>query len=206
MKRTPDTKTRILDAAERLFAARGYAATSLRHVIAEAQVNLAAVHYHFGSKEELLSAVVRRKIGPVNDERLRMLDAAERRARPRLDDVLRAFFEPAFRALADDPEIAHLMGRLYGAGDLLPKLMGRNFGVTIGRFRQTLARALPRLAADELAWRVHFAIGAMAHTLRVSPAALGAGPHRDPPTACAHLVRFVGAALRAPSLKREKSK
>jgi hypothetical protein len=102
--------------------------------------------------------------------------------------------------------MARLMGRLHGEGDLLPRLIGRTFGVMIGRFRRALARALPRLAGDELAWRVHFAIGAMAHTLRISPAALGSGPHHDPQTACAQLVRFASAALRAPSLKREKSK
>ena len=69
-----DTKEKILDTAERLIGEQGYAATSLRQIIAEAGVNLAAVHYHFGSKEDLLDAVVVRKAGPVNEARLARLD------------------------------------------------------------------------------------------------------------------------------------
>jgi len=65
-----DTKEKILDTAERLIGEQGYSATSLRHIIAQARVNLAAVHYHFGSKEDLLDAVVARKATPVNDARL----------------------------------------------------------------------------------------------------------------------------------------
>src|SRR5690242_20430093 len=74
-RRMVDTKHKILESAERLIAEQGYNATSLRQVIGEAGVNLAAVHYHFGSKEELLDALVMRKAGPVNVKRLALLDA-----------------------------------------------------------------------------------------------------------------------------------
>jgi AcrR family transcriptional regulator len=63
----PRTKERILDTAERLFAERGYSATSLRAIIAEADVNLASVHYHFDSKEALLEAVFLRRALPANE-------------------------------------------------------------------------------------------------------------------------------------------
>jgi AcrR family transcriptional regulator len=69
-----DTKTKLLDAAERLIGEHGYAATSLRQIISEAHANLASVHYHFGSKDELLDAVVMRRAAPVNDQRLALLD------------------------------------------------------------------------------------------------------------------------------------
>ena len=72
-----DTKDRILDAAERLFADKGYSATSLRDITQEAEVNLAAVNYHFGSKEALLTALLERRLDPVNRKRLELLDAAE---------------------------------------------------------------------------------------------------------------------------------
>src|SRR5215813_8628147 len=72
-----DTKQKILDTAERLFGEHGYAATPLRQVIVEAEVNVAAVHYHFGSKEDLLDAVVTRKAGPLTQARLERLERAE---------------------------------------------------------------------------------------------------------------------------------
>src|ERR1700730_14909847 len=77
---TSTTKDRILDAAERLLAKRQFDATSLRAITAEADVNLAAVNYHFQSKDALIRAVIKRRIGPVNVKRLAMLDAIEQAA------------------------------------------------------------------------------------------------------------------------------
>ena len=76
-----DTKTRILDAAENLFAARGYHNTSLREITKEAGVNLAAVNYHFGSKEALLRAVIKRRLVPLNQVRTRRLHEVREKAR-----------------------------------------------------------------------------------------------------------------------------
>ena len=70
----PDTKQRILDVAERLFATRGFHATSLRAITRAAEVNLAAVNYHFGSKDALLEAVMLRRLGPLNEIRQARLD------------------------------------------------------------------------------------------------------------------------------------
>src|SRR5215472_3794191 len=72
-----NTKTKILNTAERLFAHHGVEATSLRAITAEAGVNLAAVNYHFQSKEALLHAVIARRLDPINQRRLAMLDACE---------------------------------------------------------------------------------------------------------------------------------
>ena len=74
------TKERILDTAERLFSEHGYSATSLRSIIAGAGVNLAAVHYHFHSKEALLEAVILRRSVPANLERLALLDRFQKEA------------------------------------------------------------------------------------------------------------------------------
>ena len=76
------TKDRILDAAESLFMEHGFEATSLRSITAAADVNLAAVNYHFGSKEELFQAVLTRRLDPMNQERLDLLTALEREAAP----------------------------------------------------------------------------------------------------------------------------
>src|SRR5580658_4365705 len=91
-----DTKGKILDTAERLFAEQGYGAVSLRQIIADAEVNLAAIHYHFGSKQELLDQVIMRKAGPVNLERLERLDRLETKpgAPPTVEQVLEAFLMP----------------------------------------------------------------------------------------------------------------
>src|SRR5215469_4852174 len=108
-----DTKQKILDAAERLIADQGYAATSLRHIIAEAGVNLAAVHYHFGSKEDLLDQLILDKASPVNAERLRLLERfeAESAGRPvPVDRVLAAFFDPMIESGSRSPQFVKLMG------------------------------------------------------------------------------------------------
>ena len=99
-----DTRERLLDAAEKLFAETGIGATSLRAVTAEAEANLASVHYHFGSKESLLLEVFGRRIKPVNRERLERLDKATTESPEDLDAVIRAFVAPAMLVLAN-PEI-----------------------------------------------------------------------------------------------------
>src|SRR3984957_3058267 len=99
-----ETRDKILDTAERLFGEYGYAATSLRQIIAEAGVNLAAIHYHFGSKEDLLDRVIFRKASPVNEERLATLDRLEAAAQAGpvpLEEILRAFLGPPFRRMDD---------------------------------------------------------------------------------------------------------
>src|SRR5260221_12505051 len=78
-----DTKTRILDAAESLFMEHGFEATSLRSLTTAASVNLAAVNYHFGTKEELFQAVLTRPLDPENQERTRLLQKVEPDARER---------------------------------------------------------------------------------------------------------------------------
>jgi AcrR family transcriptional regulator len=101
-----NTKERILDTAERLFAEHGYAATSLRSIIAEAGVNLAAVHYHFHSKEALLEAVILRRSKPANAERLALLGEFEKQAGEKpvpLESVIEAFVAPTFR-MSRDPQ------------------------------------------------------------------------------------------------------
>src|SRR5258708_24271131 len=93
-ERDDDTATRIIDAAERLFIRDGIDATSLRAVTREAGVNVAAIHYYFGSRDELLRAVLDRIVTPVNERRLVLLDQglAANRGRPlAVEELLRIF-------------------------------------------------------------------------------------------------------------------
>src|ERR1700724_3073889 len=87
-----DTKTRILNSAEKLFGKNGFDATSLRDITAEAQVNLAAVNYHFQSKDSLIDAIIERRILPINQRRLEMLDAAGHP--PSVEQVVESFLSP----------------------------------------------------------------------------------------------------------------
>src|SRR5258706_565485 len=98
------TKDRILDSAERLFAEHGFDGVSLRSIIAEAGVNLAAVHYHFHSKEALMDAVIGRRVGPLNQERLALLDKVEVEAGDEpapLERILEALLIPTVRLVRD---------------------------------------------------------------------------------------------------------
>src|SRR5258706_5167560 len=101
-----DTKTRILDAAEQLFMEHGFEATSMRQLTSAAGVNLAAVNYHFGSKEELFQAVLTRRLDPMNQERIELLQKVEREAGGKplsCENVLFAMLIPALRPSRDQP-------------------------------------------------------------------------------------------------------
>jgi len=204
-----DTKERILDTAERLFGEQGYGATSLRHIIAEAGVNLASVHYHFGSKEELLDAVVVRKLAPINAERMALLAEAEAAAAGGLvptNRFLEAFLRPAVMRAGRDPGFCKLMGRLHGEG-LMPRVVHNNFQEIGARFLGGMRRALPDLSDDEAAWRIHFMVGAMAQTLKGPPdyPGLAAGNAEDPEMLLRRIVAFLGAGFRAPATQSTQS-
>jgi len=169
-----ETKQRILDAAELLFAAQGVGATSLRSIIREADVNLAAVHYHFGSKDALVNAVIARHFRPLNEERLRLLEEVERRAgrrRPSLEEVIEAFVGPTLRLGATPGSCGifmKLIGRLlaepeYFFGKVIPVQMEE----VRDRFIAAFERAVPGLPSEEIVWRMTFTVGAMAHSMRI---------------------------------------
>jgi AcrR family transcriptional regulator len=167
------TKARILDAAEALFMEHGFEATSLRAITAAAAVNLAAVNYHFGSKEVLFQAVLTRRLDPMNQERVDILTRLEHEAAPAplaCDRILSAMFVPALR-LARDPErggknFLRLLGRAYAdPAPFIRKFLAEQYAVMIARFKAAFARALPDLPKKELSWRLHFIMGALSYTL-----------------------------------------
>ena len=197
-----DTKEKILDTAERLIGEQGYAATSLRHVIAEAGVNLAAVHYHFGSKEGLLDAVVARKVTPVNLTRLAWLERMEAEASPgpvEVEKILESFLLPTVEVAARSPDFVRLMGQMLAEG-MMPRIVEKHFRPTGIRFVSALRRALPGLPEEELLWRVHFMVGAMAHTMCRPPMfPLPPEGMADLEPRMKLLVTFLSAGFRAPA-------
>ena len=167
-----DTKSRILDTAERLFAQSGFDAVSLRNIIAAAKVNLAAVHYHFGSKQALVQAVIARRLRPINEERLAKLAEARTKIGCRslkLECVLDCLFRPLFRVQSNPktgPTFARLVGRVIGErNEGLQKFMMGELAEVIIQFRAAFQAALPDLPKEEADWRSHFMAGSMAHTL-----------------------------------------
>jgi AcrR family transcriptional regulator len=198
-----ETENKILDAAERLFSEQGYAATSLRHIIADAGVNLAAIHYHFGSKEDLLSQLIMRKAAPVNEERLALLDRLEAEAGPNpppVEKILEAFLAPPLRRIQVNPALVKLMGRMYGEG-LMPMIAERHFQNVVNRFTTSFGRALPQLSGVQLKLRLQFMVGAMAHSMFVLPVTSVAcsGAEYDAVSLTRELVSFLSAGLRAPA-------
>jgi AcrR family transcriptional regulator len=167
------TKDRILDAAESLFMEHGFEATSLRSITAAAAVNLAAVNYHFGSKEELFQAVLTRRLDPMNQRRLALLDRVERdtAATPlSCERIIVALFIPALE-LARDPELGgknflRLLGRAYAdPAPFIRRFLSEQYAQMIARFKAAFGRALPHLPKKELSWRLHFIMGALSYTL-----------------------------------------
>jgi AcrR family transcriptional regulator len=165
--RIADTKTRILDSAEKLFSERGFDATSLRDITAAAEVNLAAVNYHFQSKEILMESVIGRRIEPVNRRRVELLDQAGENAS--VEDILRAFLVPVVLELNLAP-VAPLIGRcLADPNQFLERFFRAHFAPLSNRFAEALGRALPELPKREVLWRQHFMIGGMTHLLMWKP-------------------------------------
>lgn len=201
-----DTKNRILDTAERLFGEQGYAATSLRQITAEAGVNLAAIHYHFGSKEGLLDHVVVRKAGPVNERRLARLAEIEAEAGDgplSVEKVLEAFFVPMLEAAGHEPQFVRMMGRMIAEG-LMPEIVAKHFRPVTARMTAALKRALPDLPEDEFLWRMHFMIGAMAHTVSGPPDFLRIGNKTDGLHGIGCLIAFAIGGFRAPASRTDK--
>lgn len=158
------TQERLLDAAEELFARSGVGSSSLRQITGVAGANLAAVHYHFGSKEGLLQAIIARRGAPLAAERRRLLELAESAAGdqpPTVRAILHAFIEPILRMREEHPYFPKLLSRVVSE-NLLPvvgDVFHKNFYETLLRFAEALHRALPELAVEEIRWRLLFVIG-----------------------------------------------
>lgn len=208
-----DTKDRILDVAERLFAVNGIEATSLRKITTQAVVNLAAVNYHFQSKDELVRSVYLRRIRPMNTMRICLLDAlegAEQNEANSLDGLLEAFFEPVVdMALSLKNEgftVGQLMGRMYTeTHTVMQNLICTEMGEVARRFGTALARALPHLTQTEVLWRLHFTVGVLAHTLAAEEKIAILSQNRINPRNKQEVLRqmmtYAKAGLRAPSLE-----
>jgi AcrR family transcriptional regulator len=177
---TLNTRERILNSAEVLFAEHGFERASLRALTTAARVNLAAVHYHFGSKAALMGSVFERRLAPLNAERLGELDALEIAARGQPltpAGIIEAFFGPVLRMSMDrgsgsgGHRFIRLLGRAHAESrPAIRDLLESAYVEVVDRFGTALRRALPQVPEKELAWRMHFMLGAMSYVIAGSDA------------------------------------
>jgi AcrR family transcriptional regulator len=168
------TRSAILAAAERLYADRGFSDVTLRDIVAEAGVNLAAVNYHFGSKDELIAELfVTRSIG-LNRERLRELKAAEDKGGggAEIDEILRALIGPTLRGClgpANERSAAAQFMIRASIESVPPIRRIKNREIDhLRKFAAAMRRSLPDRSDEEIYWGLHFALAMSHHTIRES--------------------------------------
>jgi AcrR family transcriptional regulator len=214
-----DTRERILSAAESLFMERGYVATSLRTITAKAKVNLAAVNYHFGSKDALIREVFQRRVGPLNSARIAHLDRLESGAGGRpltTEQIMEAIVTPALQASKDPLGAGAVFLRLLGQAFSEPtrsmsEILPAQYRQVVVRFKEALMRALPDLPDQELIWRMHFMFGALSYTMvghdALKPIATCNLEGVDQPESIIRrLVPFLSAGLQAPAPRAQQKR
>ena len=203
------TRTRILKTAERLFAEHGFDTVSLRHITTEAEVNLASVNYHFGSKEALVHEVIANRIGPINDERLRILSAAEETQRGALpiETVIGAFVDPVVEAIEEsahsDAILGRLIARILGEHDeRFQEIFVDQFPEIVSRFTGALSAALPSFPHAVLTFRLLFTAGALCQALLYHDLVgkfIEGAPKTDLATVRDQMIPYMTAGMSAPA-------
>lgn len=168
----PETVERILKAATLLFSERGFAETSLRTITGLADVNLASVNYHFGSKKDLIQAVFSRFLTPFSKDLDRSLDELESSSSqaPSTQELLRCMFASLLRAteeINEDPQrFMRLLGLAYTQSqEHLRHFIVNDFGRTYHRFTECLSKSQANIDPVKFYWRLYFMLGAGVFTL-----------------------------------------
>ncbi len=202
---TTDTKEQIINVAERLFAEHGFAGTTLRNVVSEAGVNLAAVHYHFGSKEELYRAVVARFARPIVDRELALLEELKAAHElPSVEAILTAMLEPNLEILSQDRDIllirAKFMGRCRTEPEPIQSIANQEFVVAMAAYLDVLQRVLPEQSRSQLSWKFDLVIAALIRVLTEAGKPYGLLKSNSPEdirSTTQQLVRFLSPGMRS---------
>jgi len=165
-----ETKEQILDVAESEIAQNGYAGTTLRNVVNKANVNLAAIHYHFGSKEDLFKAVLARTAEPIVSGQIANLAALKEKSKEPLavEDILRAYIEPGFACtIRKDahPMRSQFFGRCRTEPEPVQSIAGEHFQPGTQKFLDALQRALPDQSRSQLTWKLDLVVSSLIRVL-----------------------------------------
>jgi AcrR family transcriptional regulator len=199
---TEPTHVRLLDAAERLIGERGVDAVSLRAINAAAGSNVAAAHYHFGSKEALVRAVLERRMSVLAEQRIAQLEAIEHDPAPAARAVAAVIIGPLFSLAshADGARYVRFLAALYRSeGEWLTVLDGA-FAPQWARIEPVLARAIPHVPADRRGPRLSLASDTMLRML--ADAGRYAG-HLDPDRYRDEVIDVFTAIVTAPTIHQE---
>ena len=207
-----DTKTKILNAAEQLFAEKGFTTTSLREITSDAEVNLAAVNYHFGSKKELIKALMKRYLDILSPELVSSLkNVNQQQQTPTLEEVFAAFIKPLLN-LNDFREngtsiFLQLLGRSYiDSQGFLRWFITTNYPEILDNFVAAVERAYPSLTKEEIFWRLHFTMGTAVFTMSSTGALIDIaendfGETVDVAGVIQRIIPYVAAGVGAPISK-----
>lgn len=199
-------RQRLMDASEQLFAEHGWNAVSIRTIVSAAGVNLAALHYHFGSKEQLLSEIFTARAKPIAEERVRLLSKIDLDNAPSLELILEAFLRPALTIGSDERfggrAFVKLRARLATEPEQVSRrILSNAFDESSGEFLKALACALPDLPKADLEWRFHFMLGTMFYTMadagRIQSLTDGRCDPGRVEDALLHIIPFLAAGFRS---------
>ena len=205
------TKNKILDAAELLFADKGFNGTSLREITSLGEVNLAAVNYHFGSKKELIKAVMSRYMNELSPRLESVLKAlCQEDTQPSLIEVFSAFIEPLLylNNFKDNgtSTFLQLLGRGYtDSQGFLRWFLTTQYPEVFSLFTQAVHKAYPELSAEEMFWRLHFTMGTIVFTMSSTDALIDIAENDfqcqvDIAGVIKRVIPYVAAGVAAPIL------
>jgi len=207
-RRAKSTRQKLLDAAERLFAVRGFHGVSIREITGAAGVDVALANYHFGSKKGLFEAVFLRRAELLNEERMQMLHTVLAHAgdgRPSVEAVIDAFTHPLLhRSARGGPgwkAYFALVAQVNNSPELAPVGMTKYFDPVVQQFIAALRQCLPDCRESDLYWSYHFLSGALtltfAETGRIDSLSGGVCRSNDLDSVHERLVPFVSAGFHA---------
>ena len=170
MANRSDTKTRILDAAEKLFAERGFSETSLRLITSKAEVNLASVNYHFGSKKELIRAVLARYLDRFMPEASDAVVQLNQGSEPSLNEIFSSLVKPLLELNKFKADGTRTFLQLLGRGYIesqghLRWFITTHYGEHLSEFVKAVAESAPHIPPAEMFWRLHFTLGTVVFTM-----------------------------------------